>query len=145
MLLLIAIVTVICVIILFAWPRKHSISEATAIYKETQRHRDPISAQIFLRRAGIPSDLKDHIDKFRNAISEIDSLDPERIYPEDSIVDLGFIYDDDLAMFLFDKNLLTNKDFQYSFPLEDVSCFSDVITITETLNKKTEQDAAANP
>ncbi|MFM2293603.1 MAG: hypothetical protein RLZZ350_16 [Verrucomicrobiota bacterium] len=99
--------------------------------------RPPLSSVSFCELAHLPPEDVVLVDTFRQFFAEEMSrkvtITADKIYPEDDAC-TAFQWDDDMAMFLTSKGLLTNPDYEYSFPLEQVSCFTDLIKMTKQLN-----------
>ena len=114
-------------------------------YRDIQSSRNPLSDSEFCARARLAQTNQSFVCQFRTAFSDIIGSDPQRIYPEDDISSFGFVYDDDVAMFLNDQGLLRDHpSYRYSFPLDRVSDFSTLVSVTKKLNEEIEQSDASN-
>ena len=95
-----------------------------------------MTAAEFCHRSALSSAYNPVIDSFRAAFAGLVSVTSDRIYPDDRLHAFGIDYADDLGMFLTRAGLLTNKDYQYDFPMEEVSGLADVIALTLQLNNE---------
>tara|TARA_R110002049_G_scaffold44422_1_gene130519 strand:+ start:337 stop:711 length:375 start_codon:yes stop_codon:yes gene_type:complete len=106
------------------------------------RDRVPLATLDFCGRCSLDLSSSSLVDDFRRAFSRVISVEPELIYPEDEAAIFGIDYSDDLAMFLFDNGLLTDKRYRYDFPMEEASAVGDIIKIFLALNRQAEQGAS---